>query len=178
MEHGQLKIKYCLMPTSISKASQSLSLPWAQRTSGVTANLFNVGFVNNILFVSGGAGTLLKSTDDGATWVAKTSGITTEIHSCAYSPTLNIYVMGAQSSVFLYSTDDGETWSSVSLGINSCTILKILWIESLNIFVACASGGYVFTSTTGKIWSNVYLNAPVHLCTVCVLMKTQIALSL
>ena len=132
---------------------------WVSRTSGITANILNVGFVNNILFVSGGAGTLLKSIDDGVTWVSKTSGVTTEIHSCAYSPSLNIYVMGTSGSVFLYSTDEGETWTSFTLGITNCTILKILWIESLNIFVACASGGYVFTSTTGKIWSNVYLNA-------------------
>lgn len=79
---------------------------WVSRTSGITANILNIGFVNGILLSGAASGLILKSIDDGVTWVSKL--VTTEIHSCAYS-SFNIYVMGIFGSVFLYSTDDGET---------------------------------------------------------------------
>jgi photosystem II stability/assembly factor-like uncharacterized protein len=96
--------------------SSSILAQWAAQTSGTTQSLYAVKAINeNVVWVGGSNGTLLKTTDGGLTWNPLTT-----VPNRAYSldaideNTAWIYVTnpstGADSKIYK-TTDGGTTWN-------------------------------------------------------------------
>ena len=99
---------------------------------------------------------LLKSTDNGATWAAKNSGLPLAcINNLAVDPLTpaNLYVatnMGAYRS-----TDAGETWMAMALPQDNliCTALTLDPYHPGAIFMGTARAGLLGSTDHGQTWS-------------------------
>src|SRR6266542_179744 len=99
-------------------SSLSVFGQWLPVSSGTTNNLNGAYLLGSGTgFVVGDAGTLLKTTDSGATWAPLTSGTTTTLHgvyffdpdeAVAFSGVNGI--CGGDSQTILYSADSGASW--------------------------------------------------------------------
>ena len=88
-----------------------LHAQWIVCNSGTIAQLNDVAVLDSATAVAVGAyGTLLKTTDAGATWLPKQTETSRDLHSIAfYSLSHSGFAVGDR--VICYTSDDGETWS-------------------------------------------------------------------
>ena len=89
---------------------------WAAATSGVTAALQTVIYVDDLGFVAAGdAGTILLSTD-GLAWTAQETGVSDSLTAVASTP-LGIVASGGANGTLLTSLD-GANWTVAALPAN------------------------------------------------------------
>src|SRR5919198_839734 len=90
---------------------------WSPADSGTTSNLNGAMLLDSGTgFVVGDTGTILKSTDAGATWAPLTSGTSTTLHGI-YFLDPNEGVAVGDSGTILRTTDGGAAWQSVTSGV-------------------------------------------------------------
>ncbi len=90
---------------------------WSPVDSGTTSNLNGAILLDSgTAFAVGDTGTMIKSTDAGATWTPLTSGTSATLHG--------VYFFGADEGVavgdngtILRTTDGGAAWQSVTSGV-------------------------------------------------------------
>ena len=81
---------------------------WVQQFSGVYENLNDVYCVTeNLVFVVGDNGKILKITDSGDNWVQKTSGTTQILNRIQFANATVGYAVG-NYGILLKTTDGGE----------------------------------------------------------------------
>ena len=68
-------------------------------------------FSSNILCLVGSGGKIYKSTDNGATWIQKTSGTTSNLRSIYFQTTDSVAVAGDNGTIKV-SSNGGESWFS------------------------------------------------------------------
>lgn len=130
---------YIYVSTNITQGVSVLS------AAGVTTqNLLRIHGQQGILVATGATSTTLKSTNQGATWVATTASVTGTVQANAvYSP-LSYWVGAVNGGVgTVYNTKNGgETWDTQVLpGDALISVHDILW--------ATAEAGYILASRTG-----------------------------
>jgi photosystem II stability/assembly factor-like uncharacterized protein len=90
---------------------------WRPVDSGTTHNLNGAYLLKSgVGFVVGDAGTILKSTDSGATWSALNSGTTRALHDVYFFNAAEGVAVG-DNGLVLRTTDGGAVWQSVATGI-------------------------------------------------------------
>jgi photosystem II stability/assembly factor-like uncharacterized protein len=90
---------------------------WSSANSGTTNNLNGACLLDSgIAFAVGDAGTILKSTDAGATWAPLQSGTTNILHA-VYFFDGNQGVAVGDEGLILRTTDGGAMWQSVASGV-------------------------------------------------------------
>jgi len=90
---------------------------WNPVDSGTTNNLNGAYILDSgIGFVVGDSGTILKTTDAGATWAPLVSGTTTTLHG-VYFFDANAGVAVGEQGLILRTTDGGTAWGPVSSGV-------------------------------------------------------------
>ena len=84
---------------------------WISQSSGVTANLNDVHFIDpNRGWAVGVNGTIIGTVDRGVTWTNQTSGTTEHLNGVYFKDANNGYAAGANGTI-ITTTDGGETWS-------------------------------------------------------------------
>ena len=97
--------------------------------------------------VVGGGGAILKTTDDGATWTAATSGVSTDLNAAIWAATQ--YVVVGDAGVVLTSPD-GMVWTPQTTGVTD-DLYSVAW-DGTNL-CAVGAGGVVLTSSdNGVTW--------------------------
>src|SRR6266540_1993711 len=111
-----LKANY-LAITLIFSFISSVFGQWSPVDSGTTSNLNGAVLLDSGTgFVVGDTGTILKSTDAGATWTPLTSGKSTTLHGVYFlDPDEGVAV--GDSGTILRTTDGGAAWQSVASGV-------------------------------------------------------------
>jgi photosystem II stability/assembly factor-like uncharacterized protein len=137
---------------------------WSQLTSNYDSALTNVYFVNqNIGYVCGYRGTILKTVNGGTNWVRQNSGGDTSSLAVIQFIDNNIgYASGgfASNCTLLKSINGGDTWTKVSLSFSGSG--GGIWFVSADTgFYAHANslyGSSVISKTTngGASWNVVY----------------------
>jgi len=100
-----------LITTCYTKAgAQSV---WTPQVSGVETTLYGVDFYDELTGIAvGEAGTILRTTDGGATWIS-CSNVTQEyLMSVTFYDALHAVIVGDNSTV-LRTEDGGLTWNSI-----------------------------------------------------------------
>jgi len=101
------------------------------------------------LIAGNSEGSLLRSTDAGASWVSVHSGksVTTTIAFNQFKP--GVVLAGTRGGGVLVSRDGGATWSAAS-GLDGRSVREFSF--SLTVIAAATDMG-VFISTDGSVWS-------------------------
>lgn len=113
--------------------------------------LFAVDFVdNNTGFSAGDYGTVLKTSDAGATWNKISSGTDKDLISASFVNS-NIGFVGGHSQLLRKTTDGGQTWQALQLPVsgNWDTAYSVMDIKFLNPNVGYVAG---FFQLESKIW--------------------------
>lgn len=130
---------YIYVSTNITQGVSVLS------AAGVTTqNLLRIHGQQGILLAVGASNTTLKSTNQGATWVATTASVTGTVQADAVYSTLNYWVGAVNAGVgTVYNTlNGGETWTAQVLpGDPLISVQDVIW--------ATAEVGYILASRSG-----------------------------
>ena len=123
-------------------------------SSGVTATLYGMHFVNATTgFIGGTSGTILKTTDAGLTWTAVTSGTTSTIYNIYAVDANYIYAPMSASGYLRITTDGGANWTQVSTG---GVALYDAAFGNANTGFVCGSSGHVKVTTNGGTnWTSI-----------------------
>lgn len=89
-------------------------------------------------WVAGEHGTILHSTDDGATFTAQSSNVVHDLYAIAFRDALHGAAVGAHG-VAITTDDGGATWRDVSVGKN--VMLAGVAFDGANTIVAVGEGG-------------------------------------
>lgn len=131
-----------------------LQAQWVQQTSGTTAALLSVHFVNALQgWTVGTNGTILFTTDGGQNWTSQTSGITTPLNAVWFNNALNGWAAG-DGGVIIATTDGGQTWNPQTS--NSVSKLRTLWFFNSDTGYVAGQGGILLrTVNGGNSWTQV-----------------------
>lgn len=130
------------------------SSSWKIIPSGTTSHLQCIFFIDTLTgWISGGDGTILKSTNGGNSWFIQPSGTSQRINWVHF---LN-YDLGfavGENGTFLKTVDGGDVWSP--LGINIFNSLYQIFFTGPNGWVVGTSGIIMKTTDAGESWSCHY----------------------
>lgn len=141
---------------SLLKTSNG-GISWENKTQSVTeAWLFGLHFINeNIGWVSGENGTILKTTNSGENWVIQNSGVTKRLRAIYFRNVLIGWGIGNEGTI-INTTNGGGNWN-----INSSpTLLPLYDIDFENYPFGWIVGGDVLspgqlfkTTNGGSTWN-------------------------
>jgi photosystem II stability/assembly factor-like uncharacterized protein len=125
-------------------------LTWSAQPSGTRANLYGVAWSNPLTWTAvGDGGTIIRSTDAGATWTNITSPAADPLRAVSFRGAIGLAV-GISGEV-IRSTDAGASWTA-----ESRPTTKNLYSVSIGDSVAVITGeeGTILISTDGgNVWS-------------------------
>lgn len=126
---------------------------WIPQTSGTTNVIKDVYFPStNIGYIVGYNGTIRKTTDGGATWVAQTSGISSSIYIYSvYFINDTIGYFSGSSGLIYKTINGGTTWSSLTSGTTEL-LLCVYFLNSDTGFVCGGDGQILKTINGGTTW--------------------------
>ena len=126
---------------------------WTQRADITAAvNFRGVAHKHDALGVViavGTGGAIFKSTDHGATFTPRTSGVTAQLEDVSHvTGTTTWYAVGAQGTV-LKSTDDGETWVTLVSNVAEASLNGVCTGSNTSRVWAAGNSGHLIFSATG-----------------------------
>ncbi|NOY94788.1 MAG: T9SS type A sorting domain-containing protein [Chlorobi bacterium] len=148
-----MKLSFTLL-LMLSMASSGFA-QWVQQTNP-GSSLNDVFMVDeNIAYAVGGVseGTMIKTTNGGATWQVIPSFTNAILHCVHFSDADTGYVAGQFGTMFK-TTDGGVNWSQVQTGTTKL-IVDIEFLDA-NTGFACGSSSMVIKTTNGGLnWENI-----------------------
>lgn len=127
--------------------SKPLLAQWVQQTSGVTVPLSAVAFFGDRNAVAVGArGTILYTSDRGATWSIQQSGTTNWLSSIGVRESSSGCIVG-WNGVILRTDDGGKTWIAVQSGTTK-SLYDVSFCDG-QMGIAVGYGGTVLRTTDG-----------------------------
>ncbi len=117
--------------------------PWQQTNGpeGATVSMIAVNKANGYIYaVVAGAG-MMRSTDNGASWVLKNNGLGNVTVQCLVINAGGDIFAGTSSQGIFRSTDHGESWVQVNTGIATNH-------RNVRALIVKASNGYIFAGTS------------------------------
>ncbi len=107
----------------------------------------SVYFTDNTTgYVTGDAGTILKTTNEGVSWVALPSTTTSTLNSIFFTDNTTGYAVGENGTI-IKTVNGGAEWGALSGITNS--MLYSVYFTSANNGVAVGGGGSVLRTTNG-----------------------------
>jgi photosystem II stability/assembly factor-like uncharacterized protein len=155
--HGQILVKAFAVATVLALSLVHVAVAadaWAKLSSGSTTRVFlSVWFTSDdVGYVVGDSGTIMKTADGGQHWAALNSGTRNVLYSICF-PTPDIgYACGASGTI-LKTVNAGQTWDTLHAGA-STTVLNA--IRFCNPRIGYAVGGaetIVRTTDGGSHWT-------------------------
>ncbi|PYL76868.1 MAG: hypothetical protein DMF26_05475 [Verrucomicrobia bacterium] len=131
-------------------SSFSLFGQWTTVDSGTTNNLNGAYLLDSgIGFVVGDAGTILKSTDAGATWALLASGTTNMLHDVYLLDPDQGITVGDRGSI-LRTTDGGAMWQRVPSHVSDA--LRSVSFSGANGIAGGDSQTILYSTDSGASW--------------------------
>ena len=124
---------------------------WTSQTSGTTQSLFGVHFTDaSTGWAVGYDGTILHTTNAGATWFFQTSGTINVLLDAHFTDVNTGWAVGAVGTI-RHTTNGGTTWSSQSSGTTNS--IEDVYFTDANTGWAVGGGGTILhTTNAGATW--------------------------
>ena len=131
-------------------SSVSVFGQWFPVDSGTTNNLNGAYLLDSGTgFVVGDAGTILKTTDAGATWVPLTSGTARILYDVyLFNPDEGVAV--GEQGIILRTTDGGAAWQRVASGVQDS--LRSVFFFGINGICGGDSQTILYSADAGASW--------------------------
>jgi photosystem II stability/assembly factor-like uncharacterized protein len=131
-------------------SSLSVFGQWFPVDSGTTNNLNGAYLLDaGTGFAVGDAGTILKTTDAGATWVPLTSGTARTLHDVyLFNPDEGVAV--GEHGLILRTTDGGAAWQRVASGVQDS--LRSVFFSGVNGICGGDSQTILYSTDSGASW--------------------------
>jgi photosystem II stability/assembly factor-like uncharacterized protein len=126
-------------------------------------NLNAVTFLDgNNGWIAGDWGTILKTTNGGASWTSQSTGTSRFLRSLCFVNSNTGYAAGTFGTI-IKTSDGGSTWSTLESYGESATFNSIFFIDE-NTGFAVGDGNFLMNTTDGGItWNQGYIPANVSL---------------
>lgn len=152
-------ISIVLIATTITTNAQ-----WVQQTSGTINDLWGVSFVDqNIGFICGDTGTILKTIDGGTNWLPQNSGTTYQLTCLQFIDSNTGYCASwfEEGGVLLKTINGGTTWNDISLNLSNAIGGEIWFFDADTGFMALGQEDFdnsiiLKTVNGGDSWDTVY----------------------
>jgi photosystem II stability/assembly factor-like uncharacterized protein len=137
---------------------------WFQVTSNTTKNLWGVSFVNqNLGFVCGNSGTILKTSDGGINWVPQNSGTNYQLSGLQFIDD-NIGYCASYSDnggILLKTVNGGASWNNISLNLTNSNSGGFWFFSADTGILALGDNAFshskiLKTNNGGASWDTVY----------------------
>ncbi|HRE10420.1 MAG TPA: T9SS type A sorting domain-containing protein [Ignavibacteria bacterium] len=143
------KIFYYLLTLFLLSGPLTLRSQWMEQSSGVATSLNSVSGVNdNIAWVCGNAGRVLRTNNGGTEWINATgTGIpnTLDLYNIFASDSTTALVTGSNTTAYVYrTTNGGLTW--VQVFSQAGGFLNSIWMTT-------AANGVMYGDPVGGRWS-------------------------
>ncbi len=125
--------------------------PLPQGNTLNSAYFFNA----NAGFVVGEFGTILKTTNAGASWSKVESGTTDNLKKVVFIDTKNGFIIG-QKGTFLITYNGGINWINKSLNTSS-KLMDMLFVNPKTGFVLAERNDFFKTTDGGRNWTKIQL---------------------
>ena len=147
---SDFKVNYLAVILGFFSFIASVLGQWSPVDSGTTSNLTSAIVLDSgTAFVVGDTGTMLKSTDAGATWTPLTSGTSMALHGIYFfDPNEGIAV--GDSGTILRTTDGGAAWQSVTSGV--VDTLRSVSFNGVNGICGGDSQDILYSTDSGASW--------------------------
>src|SRR5205807_9380369 len=123
---------------------------WSPVDSGTTGNLNGAILLDSGTgFAVGDTGTILKSTDAGATWAPLASGTSTTLHGIYFLDPNDGIAVG-DSGTILRTTDGGAAWQNVASGVVDG--LRSVSFNGVNGICGGDSQTILYSTDSGASW--------------------------
>ncbi|GJQ62746.1 MAG: hypothetical protein SCALA702_17990 [Melioribacteraceae bacterium] len=135
-------------------SAHTFSQEWVLKTSGTGQQFYGVTITeNDVAYAYGNAGTVVKSTDLGNTWVMLNTNISGNLWS-GYAFDENTFIAAGLSGEYIKTTDGGVTFTQLtSTGIGTNLLYEMLFLND-NLGFASSNGGKVYKTTDlGETWN-------------------------
>jgi photosystem II stability/assembly factor-like uncharacterized protein len=109
----------------------------------ITSNTFE-------LWTVGTGGTILHSSDYGATWTAQTSGVTATLTDVDFVTSTDGWISGSAGTI-LASQDAGTNWGIQAQG--APVVFNTVYFHSISSGIVMGDQAYAHTITGGSTWS-------------------------
>src|SRR5690606_32791850 len=126
---------------------------WTPQTSGTSAELADVFFLDaETGFAVADAGLLLSTTDGGQTWTSQIllAGAL-DLEGVAFNPSGTVGLVVTDDGPVLRSTDEGVTWTLVSTGAGD--LRDLAWAGDTVVWVAGRDGDSALSTDAGQTWT-------------------------
>ncbi len=130
---------------------------WVVQPSGTVKNLYGVFFQPDGLtgVVVGDGGTVLTTSDAGASWAIRPGGTTSDLRSVWFTSRTVGWAVGT-GGVLMTTTDGGASWTRQTSinAVNELTCVR--FADALHGWVVGAGGLIASTTDGGATWSTVF----------------------
>ena len=124
---------------------------WQIQTSTVSVDLYDVDRVSaNECWVTGLAGTILHTTNAGASWAGQTSGITRDLYGVDFVDALNGWAVGSGPTI-LHTTNGGNTWTPQN-PVTTNNLLNVAFVDLNRGWASGVTGTIMGTTDGGTTW--------------------------
>ncbi|MDD5571278.1 MAG: T9SS type A sorting domain-containing protein [Bacteroidales bacterium] len=146
----------------------STKAQWTKQTSGTSKNLWGASFVNQDLgFVCGDSGVILKTTNGGTNWAKQISGTTYSLGGLQFIDASTGYAIDFSDAgaKLLKTTSGGSNWINISLNIMSAHSGGIWFFAADTGLLSIGDGpsysnSRILKTTNGGVsWDTVYKSA-------------------
>jgi photosystem II stability/assembly factor-like uncharacterized protein len=122
-------------------------------TSGTINDLYAVATpASNIAYVSGAAGTILKTINSGITWSAQTSTTTQPLRAIYFTTTTNGYAVGDNGAA-IRTTNGGTTWTTMTTPAPATySFTDVRFLTGANSSIGFITAGYTLGLSGGAIY--------------------------
>jgi len=145
---------------------------WDLQPSSTTANLYDVTANHgniDMAWACGAQGTILFTSNGGATWIPRESGTTNDLYGIAFHEIAGgpVVAVGAGGTI-LRTTDQGLTWTALPSG----TTATLRSVSDFGMLIAGDEGTILEGNSLGTIWTPMSSGTTADLFSICGSFRT------
>jgi photosystem II stability/assembly factor-like uncharacterized protein len=131
------------------------------QTLHVSQRALHHAATNGDLILVAGAGTVLRSVDDGATWTAPNMPVRFNAYDVAFASTQAAFVVGGIGQL-MQTHDAGASWTYATLPTRAL-VNAIAVVNPATLVIVGSDGAVLRTDDGGRTWRNVASGTTQHL---------------